>query len=1300
MKDFYKRVSLIMFLCLFGFHANSINKYHKTNIIDSKEIKGLSVFNIILDNEGFVWFSTRKQIGCADGRNVKYFELKDNDGRQISLRKVEDQIWAFTDTGQIYFYDNLSDSFLPYYHFLSGEKFLLLNDIFVDQDTLWIATSSGLFRYNNGTQEQVDLYKGNFISKICSLDKGHLCIGTEDGLRFFDATNQSDATKNYLAKGEQITTIYKDIENSVLWVGTFSSGILVVDERTQKDITPTYLKNIPHVPIKVISQFEKDNLLIGLDGKGIYQVDTRHNKVSGFLYASNQPDDLLKDNGIYDILVDHNNIWVATYSDGISTIRYSNIFDWVKHIPYNPQSLGSDYVHAIYEDSDGDMWYATKSGVSQFQNFNQEWIHYFEGENAFLTIVEDNNNNIWCGGFSTGLFRINKRTKQVTHIKSLKNESQSDCIYASIKDEDGDLWFGGLYNPLTCVSKDKKGVDTYSFFDIYQVNSISEINSDSLFIASTSGFYIFNKRTEEWTHYFADPNHYNVESSSFIFSGTVVKDKIWFGTDGGGLNSFDMQTHEIDNFSTNNNRLITNYIYAIVKDDNNKLWLSTNNGIIKFEPETKQWQFNLNNLPTDQFVFNASAITRDGKIGFGSNDGALFFYPDSITGQKTTPKLFIRDIRLFYQKMTAKSNPNILSENPNDLSSIVFKHNQNTFSIDYICLDLYDPARYTYQYILEGFDNDWVKKDQLLSADYTNVPPGKYLFKLQCRDNTDGNIIGEREIEVTIKQPLWNTSIAWLIYLILIAILIYWVQKIYKDRLEKKQSDEKINFFINIAHDIRTPLSLIVAPLRSIETDTALSDNTKKHIQLAKQNCGKLTSVVNQLLELQKIEANGLTLDLTACNFKLYLQEHIKRFEVLALMKNIKIYTEFPDNDVLTMLDKSKMDSVINNILSNAIKYTNHNGAIRIILNSTTDICIQVQDNGIGIAKNEQNKIFNRFYRASNVANTKETGSGIGLVYTKKLVELMSGKLSFVSNENVGTTFFLTLPIIEVVKEEIMDEKDNIEEIDSVLSFTDVSNAKKRLDTYKILLVEDNDDMRTYLGHILSQKYNIHTESSATGALDYLKDTSVDLVISDVMMPGISGYEFCRMLKNNIETSHIQIILLTALADRDSLVVGLEQGADDYIYKPFDIDIVMAKVHNFMLTRKMMQQRYLTMNNLQIREDNCDRDAAQITTQLDNDFLNNAIQHVIQNIDNSNFSINELCQNMGMSRTLFYEKLKILTNQSPNEFIRNIRLKKAKELLSEHKYTIQQISEMTGFSDSKYFSTAFKKYFGESPSKV
>jgi DNA-binding response OmpR family regulator/two-component sensor histidine kinase len=517
-----------------------------------------------------------------------------------------------------------------------------------------------------------------------------------------------------------------------------------------------------------------------------------------------------------------------------------------------------------------------------------------------------------------------------------------------------------------------------------------------------------------------------------------------------------------------------------------------------------------------------------------------------------------------------------------------------------------------------------------------------------------------------------------------IFLLIQYVRHI----IAEHKSQERLRFFIQITHEILTPLSLVKAPLNELETLEALSGRGKKLLTVATENADKLFVLITQLLDLQKVDMNVEQLNITKQDLFSYIQEKIIAFRTIAKQKGIELHLDANPDFQEVWFDRDKMDKIINNLLSNAIKYTDE-GAVSVILKEGVNKwSIEIQDTGIGIPKKEQKYIFRRYYRAGNAVNSNESGSGIGLLLTKKLVQLLQGDILFYSTENIGTSFVLTFP--SNVNASLPAGKDFSKPATAMEDTSDTFDISPEKNV--LLLAEDNNDMREYLTESLSNEYQVISVSDGEKLLSTAKEVNPDIIVSDVLMPGLRGDEVCRILKSSMETSHIPFILLSALSEKENVIFGLEAGANDYIIKPFDFSVLKARIRNIIQSREQLRKTVLSNEP--------DLEDVDYVNQLDKYFLDKVIQVIEAELGNSEFSINEFCRMLGMSRTSVYNKMKTLTDQAPNDFIRIIRLNKSKELLKSKIYTIAEVSDRVGFSDPKYFSTSFKKQFGVSPSKL
>ena len=652
-------------------------------------------------------------------------------------------------------------------------------------------------------------------------------------------------------------------------------------------------------------------------------------------------------------------------------------------------------------------------------------------------------------------------------------------------------------------------------------------------------------------------------------------------------------------------------------------------------------------------------------------------------------------------------------------------HHENTLIVSFESINYQYQHDIQYQYYLEGYDRNWSKPSSYQLARFVNLPPGNYVLYVKAICRSNGRELGATTLKISIAQPWWNTWWAWIVYLCILTAILYFAWQFYKERLQRKYYDEKINFFVNTAHNIRTPLSLVLAPLVDLSKDSHLSEKSRVFVDMAQRNGNKLLKMVTELLDFQKVEQSAEQVRLQDIELPMLLRLQMDKFALAAQEKHILLCLETcPKQQIHS--DVKMVDLILENLLSNAIKYTPQGG--NVTLSASTEgkmALIHVCDTGIGIPKAEIKSIFKSFFRASNAVNSQEMGSGLGLMLTQKLVEKLGGNLRFVSEEGKGTTFCVKLPLGNVTdssvrlveeKKKVANEsslaEDKHDETCQTVSSAVLQDAGVSKDT--ILFVDDNEDLCKYIRMTFGDSYQVVDVKSAEAALKYLKEGGVcDIVVSDVMMPGMHGDELCRSIKENKETSWLPVILLTAKIGRDFMIEGLGLGADDYIAKPFDTAILASKVASILKNRRRLSQYYMDRSLALVRGEMASESASPeqivcsesyenvkeaVLNPQDQAFVDKATSLVLAHLSDTDFNIDRLCREMAMSRTLFYGRLKTLTGQNPQDFMRLIRLEQAAIFLKQGD-SVMDVSVKAGFVNVKYFSTVFKKHFGVSPSK-
>ena len=732
--------------------------------------------------------------------------------------------------------------------------------------------------------------------------------------------------------------------------------------------------------------------------------------------------------------------------------------------------------------------------------------------------------------------------------------------------------------------------------------------------------------------------------------------------------------------------------------------MSTENGLSSYYPAEKLFH----NWTKDQGLmashFNAGSGTlrKNGNFIFGSSDGAIEFNKEMKIPRKYSSKMVLSDLTIFYQTVYPGDENSPLSTDIDDTKELELSYSQNIFSLKVSSINYHYPSNILYSWKLEGFYDQWSRPGNENIIRFTNLSPGEYTLHIRAVSNEDKRIVlEERTMKISIAQPIWLSFWAMLVYAIVLAVIAIITLRIIILRKQRKVSDEKIHFFINTAHDIRTPLTLIKAPLEEIREREALTKDGISNMNTALRNVNALLRLTTNLINFERADVYSSELYISEYELNTYLTETFNAFRPYASVKHINFTYESNFRYLNVWIDKEKMDSILKNIISNALKYTPENGSVHIYASETNDSWnVEVNDTGIGIPANEQKKLFKIHFRGSNAINSKVTGSGIGLMLVWKLVHLHKGKINLSSVEHQGSSIKVSFP-----KDSKHFHKAHLatrtrelstEQVPHVSPAEIYEKAKKQHDQnlQRLLIVEDNDELRNYLTHTLSDNYTIQTCSNGKEALTIVKEYMPELIISDIMMPEMRGDELCAAIKNDIETSHIPIILLTALNDEKNILEGLKIGADEYIVKPFNIGILKATIANLLTNRALLKSKYA---NLEVSEE--EEVSPNCATDLDWKFIATVKKSVEENIDNPAFNVDVLCNLLNMSRTSFYNKLKALTDQAPADYIRLIRLKRAAALLKTGQHSVTEISELTGFNDVKYFREVFKKHFKVSPSK-
>lgn len=1277
------------------------------------------IFSIQKDAEGYMWFLTDEGMDRYNGKDIKHYKLnKDESALEAPIHlgwictNPRIGTWVIGKQGRIFHYETKYDDFKMVYKLPDSMETISYG--YMDRnDNFWLCRKHSILLYNakDGQIIQFSNALHSNITAIEQVDEQHFFIATETGVRYTKLENGvleiiPVETLDYFHA--QVNELYYHQALQRLFIGSFERGMFVYDMKRQEIIKPE--ADLSDVNITCIVPLDESQLLISTEGMGVYKININTCKLEHYIVANYQSYNEMNGNNINDVFVDEEKrIWLSNYPTGVTVIdyRYEN-YHWMKHAMGNKQSLINDQVHAVIEDNDGDLWFGTSNGISLYNSRTGQWHSFLSSfdqqlkdkNHIFITLCEVSPGIIWAGGYTSGIYKINKHTLSVEYFSPYLltsiNMRPDKYIRDMIKDSKGHIWSGGYYN-LKCFDLTTNSVHLYS--GVTSITSIVEHDKDHMWIGTATGVYLLNRNTGKYQF---------VETgigASYINSLYQSNDGLlYIGTNGVGVLVYDIKKQNIEHYYTDNSALVSNRIFTILPEADGRIMMSTENGITCFFTKEKvfhNWTRGEGLLPA---YFNASSGTlrKNKNFVFGSTDGAIEI-PKNVTFPyyKFTRMIF-SDFYVSYQPVYPDEKNSPLKESIDKTKVLKLKHNQNTFSLNVSTINYDSPGNELYSWKLEGFYEKWTQPGASNLIRFTNLPPGNYTLRVRAVSREEHDVVfEERTMKIIITQPFWSTWWAILCYILLVIWGFSFIIRMINLRKQKKISDEKTQFFINTAHDIRTPLTLIKAPLQELLEEETLSEIGITRTQTALRNVDSLLRLSTNLINFERTDVYSSKLCIAEYELNTYMREVRASFTNYATLKNIDFTYESTFSYMNVWFDKDKMDSILKNIISNSLKYTPEKGKVSISVSDTNDSWkVVITDTGIGIPSTEQSKLFKLHFRASNAINSKVTGSGIGLMLVGKLVRLHNGKINVESVEQQGTTVKIIFPKdirnLQDSGQKTSPESDlKAPELSAPGTFKSVANAADNADAQRVLVVEDNDELRSYLVSLLSPLYNVQACGNGKEALIIVKEFWPELILTDVMMPEMRGDELCVAIKNDIETSHIPVLLLTALGEEKNILEGLAIGADEYIIKPFNVTILRESIKNLLNNRALLRSRYANPN----MDMGTMVPSAKGTNSLDWKFISEVRKSVEDNLDNSGLTVDVLCEMHHMSRTSFYNKLKALTGQSPTVFIRFTRLKRAAELLKEGKHNITEISEMTGFSDSKYFREVFKKYYKMSPSK-
>ena len=1306
--------------------AQSVEEhYYFKNLSIRNGLSQNTVNAILQDRKGFMWLGTKDGLNRYDGLSFRKFKHDAANPRSIGNSFItslyEDfngNIWVGTDAG-VYIYYPEKEAFEEF-DCQSLEKTRIDRSVSMiagdKQGRVWIAVEAqGMFCYD-ARQKLLRNYPLSEISsniKCFTFDSGGtLWLGFYgDGL-YYSKDNLAtvhpygspeDGKREF--EGGVITKIVQGNYNC-LYIGSVKEGV------SELNLTSGQVRNLLAIDESGESIFCRDllpysdnELWIGTES-GIYIYNLR---TAQFIHlrASLYDSYSLSDNAIYALYKDREEgLWIGSYFGGVDYYPRQYTY-FAKYYPKNiANSLHGKRVREFCRADDGTLWIGTEDGGLNHFNPKTKEFHFFEPSAGFTNIhgLCMDGSHLWVGTFSKGLRVIDTRTGVVlrTYTEGHTPHSLNDnSIFSICRTSAGEIYLGTLFGLLR-YNRTQDNFDRIPELNGKFVYDIKEDSYGNLWLATyANGAYCYDVSVRRWKNYVFDAE--DEKSLPYDKVLSVFEDsyrQIWLTTQGGGFCLFHPDTETFTRYGLKDG-LPNDVVYQIVEDDDRFLWLTTNNGLVRFDPKTMEMKVfsTANGLPTNQFNYRSGFKDEAGNIYLGSINGFVAFDPRTFAENRQVPAVAITDFLLFNKEVSVGETDSPLKSSITFSDKVVLTADQNSFSFRIAALSYQAPRMNKLMYKLEGFDEGWLTIGESPLVTYSNLGYGDYVFKVKA-SNSDG-VWNEQEtsLHLSILPPFYLSGWAYCFYVLffmgcLVCVIFYFKRRNYRkqhrqmEMLEQEKEREvyhaKIDFFTNVAHEIRTPLTLIKGPLENIILKKEVDSETKEDLYIMKQNTERLLNLTNQLLDFRKTETRGFRLNFTECDVVAVLRETYFRFTSLAKQKGLDFILELPQECFMADVNQEALTKIISNLLNNGVKYAST--YLRISLETDEKVFhIRTFNDGEMIPDTMKEEIFKPFVRLDK-EDEVTTGTGIGLALSRSLAELHQGSLMMEKGEEVNC-FCLTLPVNQ--DSTITLSAENVSQVEENSCGWEQEETDTKEKKPMILVVEDNPDMLAFIRKQLTTEYSVLTAMNGIEALAVLDNHYVNLVVSDVMMPQMDGFELCKTIKSDLSYSHIPVVLLTAKTNIQSKIEGLELGADAYIEKPFSVEYLLANISSLIHNREKLRQTFAKSPFVAAN--------TMALTKADEEFiwkLNDIIQ---ANLHNPEFSMEDMADALKMSRSSFYRKIKGVLDLSPNEYLRLERLKQAAQLLKEGKSRVNEICYTVGFNSPSYFSKCFLKQFGVLP---
>lgn len=1327
------------------------------------------------DRLGFMWFGTEHGLNKFDGYQFKVYQFNSSDTTSFSdniIRTINEdsngRLWVGTAAGGLYLYDRFGDSFQHCRH-KPFSKDVIESVYCMAEDAagrIWIGSQNGLELFDPEKQtfslyphwsHLTKTFDSVAISALVFQGADTLWIGTANhGLWRLQVSSGERRIFQYESgppngiSHNRISDMVMDSRGR-LWLATYGGGLNLFDQQRWyafKGVEPFGISDDNLFKVFLDSE---ENLFIGAEREGLYIINLKEFQPlqPKFEHISQDKNNAkgLGSNNIRAVYKDRqNNLWIGFFKGGLQLRAASRKrFEHFNSEMNNPNSLSNNLVNDIFEDSRGRIWIGTDGGgLNLFDPLTKRFTTYRNDptrigtlvHNHVLSIIENSDGRLWIGTWG-GLALFDPQTGACTSFAHPLAKSPSlNNIFHLFADSRGMIWIGTyhgleIFNPRTKQFKVISSPDSgKSSLTSNWVLTGTQDKSGNIWIGTRQGLNLLRKSDwDQSRHHFShylheeyDPQNPRAKVVQTVFE--TSRGQLYAGAlEGLYLYSAERDTFELVNTADD---AIIRGVFRMLEDDEGSLWISTMSGLYKLDSSGSLMRFaKSDGLQSDEFASGACKSST-GQLYFGGVNGFNRFDPREIIRNETPPPVVLTNILIFNKAVPLQTMITAKVSKPDrTFPPIIIRPEQNAVTLEFAALDYANPYKIKYAYKIDGVDADWIYTDAShRMAAYRNLAGGTYTFHVRAANgdgvwNNDG-----LHLQLRVIPPFWKSNWALLLYVLSAAAILLLLRSVIVAKThydaELKLDQMKLNFFINISHEFRTPLTLILGPVAKIlEVDEPLPEGRRRFYQsIISRNAKRLHHLVNQVMDLQKLGKGGLELERAWLDIRQFVQNIVESFSYLTESRQIKLVFTCKNQEIKAFLDADKLEKILYNLISNALDYTPAFGQVSLDViryNSFGEYVAQngflkhrpvhvlppqfrqasevleiiVGDTGKGISPNHLPHIFDLFYRGDQETTLGRPGTGIGLALSRHLAELHGGLLVAASEVGKGSTFTLLIPVNGTAPERISRPDVKLAELRNSGGWIDIKSSSG--DKSQILIIEDDADMRLYIADELSTGYAVSTAPDAKSGLAQAAEAVPDLIICDVIMPELSGFELCRMIKADQRTSHIPLILLTARTEEQSHIEGLGAGADDYVKKPFDASLLRARIANLLENRRRLQEQFSRKIFLQ---------SAEITiSPVEAQFLQKVTDVVEKHMAEEGFSVDVLAREIGLSRAQMYRKFHALTGQSPHELIVGLRLRRAAQLLKTGQFTTAEIAYQTGFSDPANFSKSFKKQYGQPPSR-